>query len=159
MDHSEFLKSSSRRQRYWARNYASWPIFSSFSPNFTHFTLADWEKRGKIHHHATQNVDSLLIKAGCKRLTELHGTSYKVICLDCDFKMTRDAMQILTKSLNQNWNITSGQINPDNDVFLSEEQIKTFVLPKCPKCKGDKLKPEVGNTKLFKILFQYKAKA
>jgi NAD+-dependent protein deacetylase sirtuin 4 len=110
-------------------------------------TLANWEKKRKVLHHTTQNVDSLLVKAGCQNLTELHGTSYRVSCIDCDYKLTREAMQILIKSINQNWNVTSEQIRPDNDVLLSDEQIQHFNLPKCPKCQNDRLKPDVGITK------------
>ena len=72
---------SSIRTRYWARNYIGWPIFSSFQPNKTHFILADWEHRKKVVHHITQNVDSLFIKAGCTKISELHGSAYRVKCL------------------------------------------------------------------------------
>jgi NAD-dependent deacetylase sirtuin 4 len=106
--------------------------------------LAEWEKKGKVHHHVTQNVDSLLVKAGCNKLTELHGTSYKVVCINCNFRMTRESMQILIKSVNPNWNVFSEDLNPDNDVRLSEEQMKEFTLPKCPCCNQDKLKPDLG---------------
>lgn len=101
-------------------------------------------KKGKVYHHVTQNVDSLLVKAGCLRLTELHGTSYKVQCMDCDFRLTRDAMQILIESQNPNWNQKSDDLSPDNDVKLTDEQIKDFKTPTCPKCKNDRLKPQVG---------------
>ncbi len=144
MQHSDFLKSSEKRKIYWARNYASWPIFSSFKPNISHQLLSNWEKKAKIFHHVTQNVDGLLIKAGCMRLTELHGSSYKVKCLNCEFKLTRDSMQLLIKSQNPNWMENSDELAPDNDVRLSDEQIKHFCVPSCPNCKKDLLKPEIG---------------
>lgn len=143
MQHKDFISSSSKRQLYWARNYASWPIFSSFKPNPTHRILADWEKKCKIHHHVTQNVDGLMKKSGSLRLTELHGTSYKVMCCSCDFKMTRDSMQKLIQTHNPGWDERSGDIAPDNDVRLSDEQVKTFKVPECPKCKKDMLKPDI----------------
>ena len=89
-------------------------------------------------------MDSLLLKAGCSRLTELHGSSYKVVCINCDFRMTRESMQILINSVNPNWNVFSEDLNPDNDVKLSDEQMKDFNLPECPKCNQDKLKPDLG---------------
>ena len=107
--------------------------------------LADWEKKGKVHHHVTQNVDALLLKAGCINLTELHGNSYKVVCVNCQFRMTREAMQLLLKSENPHWNVFSEDLNPDNDVRLSEEQMQGFCLPTCPKCHEDKLKPDLGS--------------
>ena len=144
MTHQDFLSSSDRRRIYWARNYASWPIFSSFKPNVTHLTLANWEKKSKVFHHVTQNVDGLIKKAGCIRVTELHGSSFKVKCVDCNFRLTRDAMQILIKSENPNWFVESSEINPDNDVYLSEKHLKDFKLPCCPNCKKDRLKPDLG---------------
>lgn len=148
MQYSEFLSSSNRRKIYWARNYVSWPLFSSFKPNLSHYILSDWEKRNKAYYHVTQNVDSLLVKAGCLKLTELHGTSYKVSCLDCDFRLTREAMQVLIKSQNPQWTIMPqvllNDISPDNDVRLTDEQIQDFNTPKCPRCNNDRLKPEVG---------------
>jgi NAD-dependent deacetylase sirtuin 4 len=152
MQYADFLSSSNKRKIYWARNYVSWPIFSSFRPNLSHLAFANWERKGKVFHHVTQNVDGLLIKAGCVRLTELHGTSYKVKCVNCDFKLTRESMQLLIESLNPNWlhtNIDSVNINPDNDVRLTDDQIKSFRVPDCPKCKKDLLKPEIGKLEIF----------
>lgn len=64
MQHTEFCNSSEKRKIYWARNFISWPIFSSFKPNTSHRVFAEWEKRGKVYHHVTQNVDGLLVKSG-----------------------------------------------------------------------------------------------
>ena len=144
MQHADFMSSSDKRKMYWARNYASWPLFSSFKPNVSHQTLSDWERRGKIFHHVTQNVDGLLIKAGCKRLTELHGSSYKVKCVNCGFQLTRDSMQLLLKSVNPNWSEKSTELAPDNDVKLSDKQVQGFKVPDCPCCKKDLLKPDLG---------------
>lgn len=143
IQHSEFMNSSERRRIYWARNYLSWPQFSSFRPNINHVIFSEWEKKGKICHHVTQNVDSLLVKAGCLRITEIHGTSYKVKCMDCKFRLTRDSMQLLIREQNPFWNTDSNELAPDNDVNLSKEKIGDFITPLCPKCKKDRLKPEV----------------
>lgn len=151
----DFLDSPSKRKMYWARNYVSWPRFSSFEPNINHKILAKWERKGKIFHQVTQNVDSLLVKAGCLNLTELHGSSYSVRCVDCSFGMTRDSMQLLIKKYNPAWSATSTELAPDNDVVLSEKDVATFVLPNCPSCGNNRLKPEVGmlNQSLFKSCF------
>lgn len=77
MQHTEFMHSSKARQRYWARNYVGWPLFSSHLPNSAHFSLRNWEKKGKVHWLVTQNVDALHSKAGHQRLTELHGCSHR----------------------------------------------------------------------------------
>ncbi len=71
----DFLKKPKRRHRYWARNFAGWPIFSSKQANKSHTALAELEKTGKIHWLVTQNVDGLHQKAGTEKVTELHGTA------------------------------------------------------------------------------------
>ena len=73
--HDDFLKKPARRHKYWARNFAGWPIFSSKKPNRSHKRLAEMEKDGKMHWLVTQNVDGLHQKAGSVNVTELHGTS------------------------------------------------------------------------------------
>ena len=32
-------------------------------------------------------------------------------------------------------------IRPDGDVAVSQEDVENFVMPKCPRCNGDSLKP------------------
>ena len=83
--HDDFLKKPLRRHRYWARNFAGWPIFSSKMPNKTHLSLAEMERKGKCHWLVTQNVDGLHTKAGSIKVTELHGTSsmYDIVRNHC----------------------------------------------------------------------------
>ena len=83
-------------------------------------------------------------------MTELHGSSYRVKCLDCNFRLSRDAMQILIKSQNPEWSAETNEINinPDNDIRLSDNQIVNFKVPRCPNCANDRLKPDLG---IFKI--------
>lgn len=52
-------------------------------------------------------------------------------------------MQKLMQSHNPGWDERSADIAPDNDVRLSDEQVKTFKVPDCPKCKQDMLKPDI----------------
>ena len=86
VQHEDFVKNASTRQRCWARNYAGWPTFSSYLPNKGHQVLADLEKSGKVYWLVTQNVDSLHSKAGSKRLTELHGSiSWYLECSEIYF--------------------------------------------------------------------------
>lgn len=80
VQHAEFIRSASARQRYWARNFVGWPQFSSHQPNKAHLVLRDWEKLGKLHWLVTQNVDALHTKAGSQRMTELHGCTHRYSC-------------------------------------------------------------------------------
>lgn len=141
----DFLKSASIRQRYWARNYIGWPRFSSFQPNRCHYILSDWERKGRIHWLVTQNVDALHYKAGSQRVTELHGSTHRVLCLSCDFRTTRHAFQTMIEEINENWSVDTNAVladRPDGDIDLDSEKIKQFKVPACPSCGGI-LKPEV----------------
>lgn len=69
----DFISQASVRQSYWARNFVGHPRFSTFRPNSTHFTIAQWEQKEKVAHVVTQNVDGLHQKAGSRKVTELHG--------------------------------------------------------------------------------------
>ncbi|CAH1801344.1 unnamed protein product [Owenia fusiformis] len=142
VQYQDYVKSSTIRQRYWARNYVAWPRWSSTQPNQTHKTLADWENEGKIHWLVTQNVDSLHFKAGSKNLTELHGSTYRIMCLGCDNMFPRTQLQDMIAAENPNWSAASAEHAPDGDVALSPEQVAGFKVPNCNKCGGT-LKPDI----------------
>lgn len=75
----------------------------------------------------TQNVDSLLTKAGCELLSELHGCSARVVCVDCGYKeLTREDLQEIIRKDNPVWMAQSNTINPDADVYLTEDQLGDF---------------------------------
>ncbi len=142
-NYSDFLRSASVRQRYWARNTTAWPVFSSFKPNITHKFLATLEHRDRLHWLVTQNVDSLHHKSGSRRLTELHGTVASVICLSCHFMMPRDELQEKIFRENPHWGaIRPEGLAPDADVFVDESAVHTFKTPHCDRCGGI-LKPDV----------------
>ncbi|CAF3330855.1 unnamed protein product [Rotaria socialis] len=124
MMYQEFLTNAKRYKMYWARNYIGWPTFSSFQPNETHKIFAAWEVKRKVFWHVTQNVDSLLTKAGCELLSELHGCSARVVCVDCGYKsLTREELQEIILKQNPNWTAQSNTINLDADAHLNEEQL------------------------------------
>ena len=101
----EFLASEHNRKRYWSRNYVAWPKFGSAPCNDTHWKLSEWEKderwgtRGLPRSYAifslrflwliTQNVDGLHGLAGSEKVTELHGCSRSVKCLQCGVHFDR----------------------------------------------------------------------
>ncbi|KAG3278910.1 NAD-dependent protein lipoamidase sirtuin-4, mitochondrial [Ictidomys tridecemlineatus] len=142
IQHGDFVRSAPIRQRYWARNFVGWPQFSSHQPNPAHWALSNWEKLGKLHWLVTQNVDALHTKAGSQRLTELHGSMHRVLCLNCGEKTPRGVLQERIKLLNPTWNAEAQGLAPDGDVFLSEEQVQSFQVPSCVRC-GGLLKPDV----------------
>ncbi|XP_061459081.1 NAD-dependent protein lipoamidase sirtuin-4, mitochondrial [Rhineura floridana] len=142
VQHTEFLRSARARQKYWARNFVGWPQFSSHQPNVAHLALMKWEVLGKLHWLVTQNVDALHTKAGSQRLTELHGCTHRVLCLSCGDTMPRTELQERFKALNPTWRAEAHGVAPDGDVFLSEEEVCSFLVPSCSKCGGP-LKPDV----------------
>ncbi|XP_056385936.1 NAD-dependent protein lipoamidase sirtuin-4, mitochondrial isoform X1 [Hyla sarda] len=142
IQHAEFVRSQAARKRYWARNFAGWPQFSSHQPNLSHQALANWENAGKLHWLVTQNVDALHAKAGQHRMTELHGCTHRVICLGCNTVINRSELQKKFIALNPSWNEKAYGVAPDGDVFLTDEQVSHFRVPSCDKCGGI-LKPQV----------------
>ncbi|XP_059105078.1 NAD-dependent protein lipoamidase sirtuin-4, mitochondrial isoform X2 [Peromyscus eremicus] len=142
IQHMDFIRSAPVRQRYWARNFVGWPQFSSHQPNPAHWALSSWEKLGKLHWLVTQNVDALHSKAGNQRLTELHGCMHRVLCLNCGEQTPRRVLQERFQVLNPSWSAEAQGVAPDGDVFLTEEQVRSFRVPSCDRCGGP-LKPDV----------------
>ncbi|XP_029046429.1 NAD-dependent protein deacylase Sirt4 [Osmia bicornis bicornis] len=140
--YKDFCASETIRQRYWARNYVGWPRFSSVKPNITHEILKELENANKVRCIVTQNVDNLHTKAGSRRVIELHGTAFKVMCLNCDQRICRYHLQDILDHMNPNMTVTTQMIRPDGDVDLSQEQVDGFNVPSCENCGGI-LKPDI----------------
>ncbi|XP_032679141.1 NAD-dependent protein deacylase Sirt4 isoform X1 [Odontomachus brunneus] len=140
--YKEFCDSERTRRRYWARNFVGWPRFSSLKPNVTHIVLQDLEYLEKVGCIITQNVDNLHSKAGSKKIIELHGTAFRVMCLNCNHKICRYELQKLFQELNPSMIATTQMIRPDGDVELSQEQVEGFNVPACGNC-GGVLKPDI----------------
>lgn len=120
IQYAEFLKSKATRKRYWARNFIGWPRFSSCVPNRNHYTIRDLESvEGKVSCVVTQNVDSLHYKAGSKNVIELHGSAFRVICLDCHSRYSRWDIQKTMAESNPTISDISNMIRPDGDVDIS----------------------------------------
>ncbi|XP_022903283.2 NAD-dependent protein deacylase Sirt4-like [Onthophagus taurus] len=142
IQHQQFLTSPSIRKRYWARNFVGWPRFSNCKPNSTHFWVRDLELIDKISCVVTQNVDGLHTKAGTEKLIELHGSSYRVFCLNCEKIYSRHDLQQEILKINPFIEDTSNMIRPDGDVDISDETVNKFVMPTCTHCNG-LLKPDI----------------
>jgi len=126
VQYQDFVKSSVARQKYWARNYIGWPSFAARKPNVSHFSLASWQQAGRVPYLVTQNVDRLHQKAGSTNVTELHGTTYSVMCLSCDAMVDRHSLQTLFQEYNPSFQAESENIAPDADVEIDDEIVKQF---------------------------------
>ena len=84
------------RKANWARR-ATGELWADVEPNAGHHALVELERRGKLHTLITQNVDELHQRAGTSpdRVVEIHGTTRKVACLECDY---RDDMEVVGPS-------------------------------------------------------------
>lgn len=90
----------------------------------------------------TQNVDNLHLKAGSRKVIELHGTAFRVMCLNCDHKICRHELQRVFQKLNPSMIAATQMIRPDGDVELSQAQVEGFNVPACDNCGGI-LKPDI----------------
>lgn len=61
-------------------------------PNMAHTTLALLEQRGLLKTVITQNIDSLHLKAGSRRVLEVHGHTRTASCLDCHHVVPSDSL-------------------------------------------------------------------
>lgn len=121
MTYQEFTRNAYARKRYWARSYIAWPKFSSALPGPTHEILTKLEKKGFLKCIVTQNVDNLHHKANCKNVIELHGSLYRVICINCsNYHIDRNSFQIELEQLNPMVTKTANLVRPDGDVDLND---------------------------------------
>ena len=79
ISHSFYL----RNPEYFFRFYREKMMPLEVEPNITHFTLAKWEREGKLAAVVTQNIDGLHQKAGSKQVYELHGSILRNYCTRC----------------------------------------------------------------------------
>lgn len=143
MQYSEFVGSSTARQRYWARSYVGWQRFSSAGPNAGHRAVASLQRAGIVGPVITQNVDGLHQAAGAAEVTELHGALERVVCLTCGDRTSRWDLDERMRQANPGYEVTSNEIRPDGDIALNALDVEDFVVPLCLVCGRDTLKPDV----------------
>jgi NAD-dependent deacetylase len=89
-------------------------------PNYSHYFLSEYEKKGLIKAVITQNIDGLHQKADSKKVLELHGNLTEAICLNCNKKYNTS---LLIKTLEENNMVPKcscgGLIKP-NIIFFGE---------------------------------------
>jgi NAD-dependent deacetylase len=81
----EFLSSEAARIEAWKRRLETYEAHKNATPNIGHYFIESLDRKGKLIGLITQNVDGLHSMAGLpdEKVVELHGTSRKVICLEC----------------------------------------------------------------------------
>ena len=81
VDMDQFLGELYWQKWVWRRNQETWKTVARLQPTPGHRALARLEEAGLINCIATQNVDGLDRKAGCKNVQLLHGSFEEVQCL------------------------------------------------------------------------------
>lgn len=143
MMYQEFLGQPEARRRYWARAMLGWPRIRQARPNAAHQALAQLQAAGKIAGVITQNVDALHDEAGSLEVIELHGSLQRVVCLDCEQRSQREAIQQQLEAHNPYLAGVDAVQAPDGDTLLDPTFEERFQVPRCPYCNGQRLKPDV----------------
>jgi NAD-dependent SIR2 family protein deacetylase len=141
MQYREFVGSDARRRRYWSRSLLGFKVLGHARPNAAHRLLADWERRGFISGVVTQNVDGLHQAAGAQNVIDLHGRIDRVVCLACNERSSRSALQRELEVENPEWAALAGVIAPDGDADPGGADDSAFRVVAC-RC-GGLLKPDV----------------
>ncbi|WP_123312578.1 Sir2 family NAD-dependent protein deacetylase [Curtobacterium sp. JUb34] len=141
MTFQEFRSDAAKRQRYWAGSHLGWRSFAAARPNEGHRALAALEQAGVVTGVITQNVDGLHLRAGSRRVVEIHGSMDRALCLTCGQVFSRADLATTIDRANP-WIDEPGsvQLQPDGDVEITD--VERFVVPDCSVC-GGMLKPDV----------------
>lgn len=100
MTFQKFVSSEESRRKYWDLFRTTYQEFQGIEPNRAHLAIAELERRGQLSAVVTQNVEELHQKAGNspEKVLELHGTMWKIRCLDCEKDYPwEDAYRLLEK--------------------------------------------------------------
>lgn len=96
----------------------------------------------------TQNVDSLHRRAGSRHVTELHGRTDLVKCMECGARQDRHDFHTLLEERNSNWLDATKkegiEARPDGDsAFSAKTDFGDINLPACTECGHTIVKPDV----------------
>ncbi|HYP74216.1 MAG TPA: Sir2 family NAD-dependent protein deacetylase [Microbacterium sp.] len=141
MTAQQFLTSAAARRRYWVGSHLGWRAFAASHPNGGHEALAALERSGVATGVITQNVDGLHVRAGSRRVVELHGTMRRVLCTHCGQVYDRRDLAARVEADNPWITVPDAvELGPDGDVLPASSD--GFVVPDCSVC-GGMLKPDV----------------
>lgn len=90
---SNYVSEPSVRKANWALR-AEGKLWANVHPNDGHRALLPLQERGVLHTLITQNVDELHQISGIdeRKVVEIHGTTRKAGCLECDYLTTMNAV-------------------------------------------------------------------
>lgn len=96
----------------------------SSQPNPAHLSLVELEKMGILSSIITQNIDNLHQESGSQNVIELHGNSFRIICMGCQKKacLNKERIKELLALIKKSWSS-----------YISLLRIISRYFPKC-KC-------------------------
>lgn len=117
--------------------------FEYSKPNEAHIALAELEDRGFIKQLITQNIDNLHQAAGSKKVVEFHGSSHKLVCLDCH-KRIKPSETVLN-NLPVKCDSCGGLLKPDF-IFFGEDIPRQAFLDSMEAARKSDLMLVVGTS-------------
>ncbi len=140
--YDEFLRDPEAQRRYWLRSRETYPVLAAAAPNPAHEAIARLDALGKLCLVVTQNIDGLHQRAGVRtaKVVELHGNNHEVLCIACDARTPRQAIQAELVAgvevphcarcggLLKNATISFGQALPEGALHAAERAARTCDL-------------------------------
>ncbi len=104
---------------FYETGFARFACIAQADPNPGHFALARLEKLGFLKGLVTQNIDGLHVKAGQKKIWEVHGHLRTGYCLSCHrrYPFQELVQQVELKRLPPVCRSCSGMLRPDVVLF------------------------------------------
>ena len=85
-----WARQQSRRSEPWIAELRT--ALDAAKPNPGHAALAEMEDAGSLQAIVTQNIDGLHQDAGSRSVVEIHGSRYKMRCVDCGVRTPREEL-------------------------------------------------------------------
>ena len=130
---------------FW-RFYKEVMLYPDAKPNAAHYALARLERRGKLKHILTQNIDGLHQAAGSTNVLELHGTVHSNTCMRCKRKYSLEYV-LAQKGTPHCKEPCGGVLRPD--IILYGEPLNERVLDQSTRAVMDADLLIVGGTSLM----------
>jgi NAD-dependent deacetylase len=140
--YDEFLRDPEAQRLYWLRSRETYPVLAAAAPNPAHQAITRLDALGKLLLVVTQNIDRLHQQAGTPddKVVELHGNNHEVLCVECDARTPRQAIQAELVAgvevphcarcggLLKNCTVSFGQALPEAALRAAEQAARTCDL-------------------------------
>ena len=136
IQHNDFIKHESYRQRYWARSMVGWKLTGRAKPNPTHHAITALQLTSRVSQIVTQNVDGLHNVAASKDVIDLHGRLTEIKCLNCEEVSKRADYQLRLVEINPELDDYHATIMPDGDANVENFDMSRISIPPCNNCGG-----------------------